>query len=60
MTADQFHDKLKKEIQVKESVTMTNGDGTEVDHKQDIDDPNKETKALLAIGGSEDGGRERG
>ena len=41
-------------------VTLTNGDGTEVDHKQDIDDPNKETKALLAIGGSEDGGRERG
>ena len=29
---------------------MTNGDGTEDDHKQDIDDPNKETKALLARG----------
>ena len=38
---------------------MTNGDGTEDDHKQDIDDPNKETKARQAIGGSEDGGRER-
>ena len=35
---------------------MTNKDGTEDDHRQDIDDPNKETKALLAIGGSEDGG----
>ena len=34
---------------------MTNGDGTEDDHKQDIDDPNKETKALKAIGGSEEG-----
>ena len=41
-------------------VTLTNGDGTEVDHKQDIDEPNKETKALWAIGGSEDGGREQG
>ena len=41
-------------------VTLTNGDGTEVDHKRDIDDPNKETKALLAIGGTEEGGRERG
>ena len=41
-------------------MTFTNGDGTEVDHKRDIDDPNKETKALLAIGGPEDGGRERG
>ena len=41
-------------------VTLTNGDGTEVDHKQDIDDPNKETKALLTIGGSEKGGREQG
>ena len=39
---------------------IDNGDGTEVDHKRDIDDLNKETKALLAIGGSEDGGRERG
>ena len=36
---------------------MTNEDGTEDDHRQDIDDPNNETKALLAIGGSEDGGR---
>ena len=42
------------------SCDIDNGDGTEVDHKHDIDDPNKETKALLAIGGSEDGGRERG
>ena len=31
---------------------MANGDGSEIDHKQDIDDPNKETKALLATGGS--------
>ena len=29
---------------------IDNGDGTEVDHKRDIDPPNKETKALLAIG----------
>ena len=41
-------------------MTLTNGDGTKVDHKRDIDDPDKETKALLPIGGSEDGGRERG
>ena len=39
---------------------IDNGDGTTVDHKRDIDDLNKETRALLAIGGSEDGGRERG
>ena len=42
------------------AATLTNGDGNEVDHKQDIDDPDKETKALSAIGDSEDGGRERG
>ena len=30
-------------------MTLTNGDGTEVDHKLDIDDPNKETMALLAM-----------
>ena len=39
---------------------ISNGDRTEVDHKRDIDDLNKETRALLAIGGSEDGGRKRG
>ena len=41
-------------------MTLTNGDDTNVDHKRDIDAPNKETKAQLVIGGSEDGGRERG
>ena len=36
-------------------------DGTKFDHnKQDIDDLNKETKALSADGGSEDGCREQG
>ena len=39
---------------------ISNGDGTEVDHKRDIDDLKKETKARLAIGGSEDGGRDGG
>ena len=45
---------------------MTNGDGTEDDHKQDIDDLNWETKALEAEGDSRTGvgneaksGRER-
>ena len=39
----------------------TTADRTKADHnKQDIDDQNKETKGLMAEGGSEDGRHERG
>ena len=39
---------------------MTNEDGTKNNHKRGIDDPTKETRLQLAIGGSEDGGSEDG
>ena len=41
-------------------VTLTNEDGTKNNPKRGIDDPTKETRLQLAIGGSEDGGSENG
>ena len=56
--------KVTKRTDDKQDRDKTEGkmteDGTVVDHKQDIDDLNKETKMLSVEGVSEDGCQEQG